>query len=88
MNLKRYIQTSLGIQILILLIQFLNVQFQLNLLDIIIPVFLLNTVVLFVLSIISLIKKENIMESIISLVISSICILFFYLLIQALKTFT
>ena len=36
MNLKKYIQVSLGIQILILLIQFLNVQFQLNLLDLIV----------------------------------------------------
>lgn len=87
-NLKNILITSLTLEFLILFIQFLNVQLSLNLLDFLLPLIIINTIMLLIVSIISLVKKQNLTLSIISLILSLFMILFFYLLIQALKTFT
>lgn len=87
-NLKNILITSLTLEFLILFIQFLNVQLSLNLLDFLLPLIIINTIMLLIVSIISLVKKQNLTLSIISLILSLFMILIFYLLIQALKTFT
>jgi hypothetical protein len=87
-KLKQFLITSLCIELSIAFIQFLNVQLNLQILDYILPLILINTFVLFGLSITSLIKKQNPVLATVALFISLTMIMLFYLVIQALKTFT